>query len=45
MELYRETSPPTESVVRWNFELEHSGADLSKSCIFILLGKYVTRVK
>lgn len=30
MELDRNMTSPTESVIQWNFELEHSGADLSK---------------
>lgn len=33
MELDRNMTSPTESVIRWNFELEHSGADLSKRYI------------
>ena len=30
MELDRNLASPTESANRWNFEPEHSGADLSK---------------
>lgn len=29
MELDRKMMPPTESIIQWNFEPEHSGADLS----------------